>query len=113
MASGIYNRFLGEAWLGNTDLDTDTLKVALLSSGYTFNYDHEVFANVSANQITGTGYAAGGATLSNASVTINDTSDLVYLDGNDVVWTSSTITARYVVVYIDSHATAQPRDRRP
>lgn len=106
MASQVSNRFLGEAWIGNVNLDTgsSTVRVALLSSTYTPDPDHEVWADLSGYETAGTGYTANGAVLAGQSVTVDDTSDLVYFDGNDVAWGSSTVEAQYVAVYIDSHA---------
>jgi hypothetical protein len=50
---------------GSIDFDTDTFKLALLDADYVFNQDtHDFFDDVSAEQITGTGYTAGGVTLS-------------------------------------------------
>jgi hypothetical protein len=50
-------------------------------------------------EITGTGYTAGGITLTSPTVTYDTASDQVRLDAADVSWTSSTISARYIVIY--------------
>lgn len=48
---------------------SDTIKVALLTSSYTPNYDtHDFFDDIT-NEVTGTGYTAGGATLGSKTVT--------------------------------------------
>jgi len=87
---------------GNIDLDNDTIKVALVTSAYTPNADtHEDFADVT-NQVTGTGYTAGGETIANAAVTVDVTDDEGVFDGDDVTWGSSTITARGAVIYKDT-----------
>ena len=84
---------------GGIDLDTDTIKVALVTSAYTPDADtHEDFADVT-NEVSGTGYTAGGATLANAAVTADNTDDEGVFDADDVVWSDSTITARGAVVY--------------
>ena len=44
------------------------------------------------------GYTTGGATLANASIGYTAGTNVVKLDGDDVSWTSSTITARYAVI---------------
>lgn len=87
---------------GSIDLDTDTIKVALVTSSYTPDQDtHEDFADVT-NEITGTGYTAGGAALANKAVTKDTTDNEGVFDADDVTWSSSTITARGAVVYKDS-----------
>jgi hypothetical protein len=51
------------------DWDTDTIKVALTTSTYTPNLDtHDYFDDIT-NEITGTGYTAGGATLASKTIT--------------------------------------------
>ena len=87
---------------GSIDLDTDTIKVALVTSSYTPNQDtHEDFADVT-NEVTGTGYTAGGAALANKAVTKDTTDNEGVFDADDVTWSSSMITARGAIVYKDS-----------
>jgi hypothetical protein len=46
------------------DIDTDTIKAALVSSSYTPNRDtHDYWDDVVANEVTGTNWAANGVTL--------------------------------------------------
>mgnify|MGYP001091941012 CR=1 FL=1 len=86
---------------GTIDLDTHTFKAALLTQAVTLSAASTVdtYAEIS-SQVTGTGYTAGGATLS--GVTLNESSGTVTFDANDVSWASSTITAKYVVIYDDT-----------
>jgi hypothetical protein len=78
------------------DFNTDTIKVALVSDAPVQDTD-DFFDDVT--EITGTGYTAGGVTLTSPTVTYDTTTDQVRLDAADVSWTTSTITARYAVVY--------------
>ena len=106
MADLIYNFFKGEIMNGGVDLDTDTIKVALVTSGYTPNQDtHEDFADVT-NEVSGTGYTAGGAALANKSVSVDNTDNTGVFDADDVTWAASTITARGAVVYKDTGVAA-------
>src|SRR5262245_48422942 len=51
------------------DYLSDTMKVALTTNTYSENLDtHETFADVT-NEVTGTGYSAGGATLASKTIT--------------------------------------------
>ena len=96
----LYNNGKKNLMNGSIDLDTDTIKVALFTSSYTPNIDTDNdFADISANEISGTGYTAGGATLANKSVTADTTDDEGVFDADDVTWSTATITARYAVVY--------------
>jgi hypothetical protein len=53
----------------NIDWLSDTIKVMLLTSTYTPNLDTHKFKSDLTNEITGTGYTAGGATLGSAALT--------------------------------------------
>lgn len=106
MASKLYGQFLLKALNKEVDWDTDTIKVALVSSAYTPNQDtHDYWDDVAANEVSGTGYTAGGLTLAGKTATYDSATNVNILDANDAVWASSTITARYAVVYDDSGAT--------
>jgi hypothetical protein len=82
------------------DWVNDTIKVALVKSAYTPNQDeHDFWNDVSANEITGTGYTAGGKALSEKTLTYDAASNTVRMDAKDVEWAESTLTARYAVIY--------------
>lgn len=99
MANVIYNNFKEAIMNGGIDLDTDTIKVALVTSTYTPDQDvHDMFDDVT-NEVTGTGYTAGGATLANKAVTQDNTDNEGVWDADDVTWATSTITARGAVIY--------------
>ena len=100
MANVIYNSFKKTIGDGTIDWDTDTIKVALVTSSYTPDIDtHTDFSTHVTNEVVGTGYTAGGATLAGKVVTVDTTNDWAEYDATDVTWGSSTITARGAVVY--------------
>lgn len=100
MPSKLYGNFLLKALNKEVDFDSDTIKVALLTSSYTPNQDtHDYFNDVSSAEVTGTGYTAGGITLASKTATYDSGTNVIVLDAADVTWSSSTITARYAVVY--------------
>lgn len=106
MPSKLYGNFVLKALNKEIDFDTDTIKVALLSSSYTPDQDaHDYFNDVSANEVSGTGYTAGGNTLASKTATYDSANNVVILDAADTTWASSTITARYAVIY-DSTGTS-------
>ena len=99
MASLVYNTGLNAALTGAVDFDTDTFKIMLVTSSYTADKDaHEDRADVT-NEVTGTGYTAGGDTTT-VTVTKDNANDRVDIEFADVSWTSSTITAAAGVVYL-------------
>lgn len=99
MASVIYNSFKKFIMDGSIDLENDTIKVALVTSSYTPDIDAHDYFNDITNEVSGTGYTAGGATLANKTVTQDNTDDKGVFDADDVTWTNSTITARGAVIY--------------
>lgn len=100
MADIIFNNFKKLIMSGGIDLDTDVIKVALVTASYTPDQDsHDFWNDVSANEISGTGYTAGGASIANPAVTADNTDNEGVFDGDDVSWSSSTITARGAVIY--------------
>lgn len=103
MATVIFNSFKKKIMDGSIDLDTDTIKVALTTSSYTPDQDaHDFFDDIT-NEISGTGYTTGGATLANKAVTADNTDNEGVFDADDVSWSSSTITnARYAILYKSS-----------
>jgi len=108
MASGIYNIFKHNLMAGLVDLEgsgSHDIKVALLTNSHSFNADHKYWTDISSNEVSGTGYTAGGKSLSNKTVVQDDANDLAYFDADDVTWSSSTITARYAVLYDNTLAT--------
>ena len=106
MPSKLYGNFLLKALNKEVDFDSDTIKVALLTSSYTPDQDaHDYFNDVSTYEVTGTGYTTGGATLASKTATYDSATNVIVLDAADVTWSSSTITARYAVVY-DSTGTS-------
>jgi hypothetical protein len=106
MPSKLYGQFLSQALNKEIDWDTDTIKVALLTNAYTPDQDaHNYLDDVVANEVSGTGYTAGGNTLANKTNAYNSATNVIVLDADDTTWSSSTITARYAVIYDATPAT--------
>lgn len=102
MASGIYNEAKTEWMKGTYDFVNDTIKCALMNNTHAFTASDAGWASVSANEITGTGYTAGGATLAGKTVTKDDVNNKGVFDANDVSWTGASFTAYHAVLYDDT-----------
>lgn len=101
-----YGSLIAKAFNKEVDWDSDTIKVALVTSSYTPNQDtHDYWDDVVANEVSGTGYTAGGATLGSKTATYTSGTNVTAFDAADVSWTTSTITARYAVIYDDTPGT--------
>lgn len=89
------------------DWDTDTIKVMLCTSSYTPNQTTHDYKNDVTNEVSGTGYTAGGATLGSKTITLNTLSQ--DFDAADSTWSSSSIVARVAVIYDASPGTDATR----
>ena len=106
MATGhMYSKLPLNAFNGNIsplgDVGTD-IKCMLCTSDYVPNQDdHEDITDIT-NEVSGTNYVAGGASLENKEwETVGRVSTF---KASAVEWTDSTVTARYAVVYDNTPA---------
>jgi hypothetical protein len=102
MASGIYDRWKANLMNKIVDMEDDVIKVMLLDDSHSFTTTHNVIGDVSTNQISGTGYSAGGATLAGKGVTQGATTKF---DATDTTWTTASFTAYHAVLWDDSVGT--------
>lgn len=111
MAKIVFNKFLEQrlkAGVPDLSIVGTVVKAALMNSTYdaiadeTKRDSHEYFDDVSANEITGPGYTAGGATLANKTVALNTSTNTAKFDADDPSWTSSTLSAHGVLYYIST-----------
>ena len=82
----------------NNDLnDGDSYKMALLNSSGTFNASHTVYSDVSSNQISGTGYSAGGVAVTVGPATSDSAKAEFPITA--ALWTGATFAFQNAVVY--------------
>ena len=81
------------------DGDTDSIKVALHTSSYSPLPTHETFGVDTTNEVSGTGYTAGGVVLAGKTGSI--ASNTQSWTADPAQWTSATFTARYATIYND------------
>ena len=86
--------FKTQLYTGVHNLLTDTLKIALYTANADLNESTTVYTT--SGEVTGTGYVAGGVTLT--GVTINSSGFTAYVDFADVVFNAS-VTARCALIY--------------
>lgn len=94
------NSFKTELLGGTHDLDTDTIKIALFTSSATLGASTTAYSTT--NEVVGSGYTAGGNTLSGATISLSGSTAIV--DFTDTTWSSATITARGALIYNSSKA---------
>ena len=87
------------------DFDTgtsQTFKIALYTSSATLSA--ATTAYTSSNEVSGTGYSAGGQALTISQVPTSS-GTTAFLDFSDVTWTTATITARGALIYLANGTT--------
>jgi len=77
---------------------TDTFKIAVYTSAATLGPDTTVYT--SSNEVTSTGYTAGGQTLT--GVIVSSANGVAFVTFNNVTWSNVTFTARGALIYNSS-----------
>ena len=94
---GLTNSFKQEMLQAGQNLATDTLKMAL----YTAFSDigPETTAYTTSNEVTGTGYTAGGELVTGAAISTDTQTGTVYVNFDNVSWPGANFTARGALIY--------------
>ena len=92
---GLTTSFKVDILEGKQNIASDTLKMALYTAYATLNQDTTAYT--SDNEISGTGYTAGGQALSN--VTIQNDSNTVFVSFSNVTWNPAQFTTRGALIY--------------
>ena len=94
---GLTNSFKQEMLQAGQNLATDTLKMAL----YTAFADVGPLTTVYTvtNEVTGTGYTAGGVAVTGATISTDTQTGTVYVNFADVSWPGANFTARGALIY--------------
>jgi hypothetical protein len=94
----VYNSALEDLARGAIDFDTDTFFAMLVTATYVANKDTHLKRSDVTNEVTGTGYTAGGVAVT-PTITKDTANDRLDVAFSNPSWANSTITARAVVVY--------------
>lgn len=89
--------FKKELYQGIHDLTTDEIKIALYTAEA--NLNESTTAYTTSNEVTGTGYVAGGVVMS--GITINSSGFTAYVGFDNVVFNAA-VTARCALIYNSS-----------
>tara|TARA_Y100000114_G_scaffold151762_1_gene169024 strand:+ start:276 stop:695 length:420 start_codon:yes stop_codon:yes gene_type:complete len=98
--------FKSELLGGTHDLDTNTLKLALIkaSPSGTYGVATTNYSDVTGNsdEASGTGYTTGGATLSGATIGTDGTT--AHVDFTDVTFSNASVSADGCIIYNSSQS---------
>lgn len=93
---GITTSFKLDMLQAQQNLVSDTLYIALYSAMANLGPDTTEYTTL--NEVSGTGYSAGGKELTGATLR-SAANGTVYLNFSDVVWPASYLTARGALIY--------------
>ena len=97
---GMCSSFKQESWLGIHDLDTDVLKMALYTAAA--DLSQATTAYTPTGEVSGTGYTAGGETLTNVQVLLSGTTAYVTFD--NPTWANASFVCRGALIYNSTEA---------
>lgn len=90
--------FKAELYQGIHDLTTDVIKIALYTANANLNADTTAYTTT--NEIVGTGYTAGGKTMT--GITVSTSGYTAYVGFDNVTWNPGAFTARCALIYNSS-----------
>jgi len=86
---GLYN--------GQFNLASDTIKMALYNGNANLNQTTTAYTSV--NEVSGTGYTAGGKIMTGVTISYDATNSVAYVNFANVVWNPAAFTARCALIY--------------
>ena len=86
---GLYN--------GQFNLASDTIKMALYTGNANLNQTTTAYTSV--NEVSGTGYTAGGQVMTGVTISYDATNSVAYVNFANVVWNPAAFTARCALIY--------------
>lgn len=86
---GLYN--------GQFNLATDTIKMALYNGNANLNQTTTAYSPT--NEVSGTGYTAGGQVMTGVSISYDAVNSVAYVNWANVIWNPANFTARCALIY--------------
>ena len=106
ITTAMCNSFKQELLGGVHDLDTNTLKIALIKASPTGTYGAATtnYSDVTGNsdEASGTNYTTGGNTLAGATISLDGSTAII--DFTDTTWASATVSADGCIIYNTSQS---------
>ena len=112
----LYDKFREGSFDGNSvNFETpggNGIKAALVTGTYTPDQNLHDFFNDITNEVTGTGYTAGGNVMSSGTVTVDGSGNVTVDIADPATWTqnaSGFSNARRVIIYLDTGTSSTSR----
>lgn len=95
IAQTLTDSFKSQVLQGVHDFDADTFYMALYTASASLGDDTSVY--ITSNEVSGTGYTAGGKAMTGVSVA--SSGGIAYVTFSNVVWDPAGFTARAALIY--------------
>ena len=102
IVQALANTFKEDLMDTTANLEANTLKVALFDNTATLSSATTAYA--AANEVSGSGYTAGGEAMTGMAVTLDGSTAI--FDADNVSWANATISAQAAVIYNNSFSNA-------
>lgn len=96
ITQAVANQFKSDLWIGLHLWGTDAFKMALFVAAATLDATTTAYATT--NEVTGTGYTAGGTAITAVAPVISGATAYINISPNPS-WTTATFTARGTMLY--------------
>ena len=108
-ASGLYGVTLRDQYDASqlaVNIDSDSFKLALVADAHTPDFNaHDFYADLT-NEVSGTGYTAGGAVTTGETIAV--AGGFVTIDFTDVAWTTATFSGVRAGIWYDDTLASDP-----
>ena len=104
IVQGQTTSFKQQLYLAVHNFQTNTFKMALYTGNANLNQGTTAYS--ATNEVVGTGYTAGGLTLTGVIINTDPTTSTVYINFNNAVWSPAAFTARCALIYNTSASNA-------
>lgn len=94
---GVCISYKSEIVQGIHNTTTHEYYIALFTDSATIGKNTTTYTGLTGEVANGNGYTTGGQKLENGTVTVDG--DTIIVDFNDVIWSSSSFTARGALIY--------------
>ncbi|WP_280371197.1 hypothetical protein [Nocardia wallacei] len=96
----LYGKVFISAFNKEIDFNSDTIKVMATTSLYVPDQDLHQYKSDVTNEVSGTGYTAGGLTLTGCTVSYDGPTNTFKMDSDDYSWgPGASFTARNLIYY--------------
>ena len=94
-----YGKLTEHIFKGLIDFENDYIRGMLCTNEYIPNQDTHDFKDDVTHEVSGDGYILAGKLLENVVLAYDAATNTFKITADDLIWASSTITARYLVIY--------------